>query len=691
MKTIRGKIRVILLMTIGGFVILLISNFISTIIQDQSRAEEEKMKQTVADSIGIKYNMALTRKFEQQFLRTPDQSGIDLVTQSIHRVKSEAKAISEQQTDTKLKVQFNQIVKVSDTYLEQFTQLANKYEQIGYHQSHGLKGQIENSAKQIASLTSYVKNPKIEEQILLMRMYEKQYLAVREEEAFNQFSQASQALTAEIKNDASLDESSKDYILDRLSQYLVAMDTINDSYQQTVEFIHHFDEQAGAIEQFVSAAEQEAIAITVALQEKIDEQNKWLTWGSAALSIILLIILTLVGYYLLANISKAINLLKTGAEKIGSGHLYYRVPASGEEEMNQLAHTFNSMAEKVQQAFVHILDSSSQLQSSSQELAAISEETNAQSNEVNAAIKQIALGAEEQSQQLEVSRLDIEKVKTAISHTELLSKEISIEAALAAQEGENGLETVIALERVTDQFIQLSTEVTNKVTQSSRQTESISTIIDKIQSIADNTNLLALNATIEAARAGESGRGFAVVAAEVKKLAERTKSEAIEIQTLIISMNEKMTELMLETEQFNLYKMQQASAVNDTKATFENIAGHTKIIHSKSAFIEDAVNQIHLTNDYLTERIIESASVSQLSVAAAEEVSASSENQLEAIERVNHAAVKLSEIANDLKHEINHFELKGSASLVLAQPKNKKQRLFQFLPKRLLREKQNTN
>jgi len=104
----------------------------------------------------------------------------------------------------------------------------------------------------------------------------------------------------------------------------------------------------------------------------------------------------------------------------------------------------------------------------------------------------------------------------------------------------------------TETGLKTSSNLSDVVTQFFKELDRVSSKVDAITSIAEQTNLLALNAAIEAARAGEQGRGFAVVADEVKTLAARSKEYAAEI-----------TEMMVEVTAFKESVMAQVVELRD--------------------------------------------------------------------------------------------------------------------------------
>lgn len=97
-------------------------------------------------------------------------------------------------------------------------------------------------------------------------------------------------------------------------------------------------------------------------------------------------------------------------------------------------------------------------------------------------------------------------------------------------------EGALVVQQAVDIMRQISIEmqsVSLSIEDLGKQSHLISSIVQTIGSIAQQTNLLALNAAIEAARAGEQGRGFAVVADEVRQLAGRTSTATEEIVSVV--------------------------------------------------------------------------------------------------------------------------------------------------------------
>lgn len=124
--------------------------------------------------------------------------------------------------------------------------------------------------------------------------------------------------------------------------------------------------------------------------------------------------------------------------------------------------------------------------------------------------------------------------------------QISIEARAKAELGAQVVESAMTgVQRVQKVSLALKGDMNTLA----KKAGAITTIMNMISDIADQTNLLALNAAIEAARAGEAGRGFAVVADEVKKLAEKTVISTTDVGNAIQSIQSSVSVSISQVDQ----------------------------------------------------------------------------------------------------------------------------------------------
>ncbi|MFC0211714.1 methyl-accepting chemotaxis protein [Paenibacillus chartarius] len=362
-------------------------------------------------------------------------------------------------------------------------------------------------------------------------------------------------------------------------------------------------------------------------------------------------------YFIVRMITKPLRSMQSLMLAAEQGDLTGEGAYRSRDEIGMLTESFNNMVGGLRSVIRQVQGTAELVAASSQQLTASAEETGRSSEQISQTIQELAIGTEKQVYAVQQSSSVSQDISRRIEEIGVSSKQAvaySEQAAERAGRGTGNVANAIDSMHAIDENV---TDLKLVVSSLSERSKQIGDIVQLISGIASQTNLLALNAAIEAARAGEEGRGFAVVASEVRKLAEQTSVAAQEITSLIRAVQTESENAASSMETTSKKVTEGSAIIQSLGATFEGIK---TVIEESLAHIQTVSSSIGLAQEG-TASVVTSmqavAEVAEQSAAGSQNVTASTEEQLAAMEQVTASANNLTHMAQELQTLASRFRV----------------------------------
>jgi methyl-accepting chemotaxis protein len=337
----------------------------------------------------------------------------------------------------------------------------------------------------------------------------------------------------------------------------------------------------------------------------------------------------ILGFTSRALVSRPLTEAVEALTAIADGDYTREVKVSRKDETGQLQQALKTMQTNVRRAMGEISGAAQELAGASQQLAVSSD--------------QVARGSREQSQSATSMASTIEELTTNIEHLAANASEANEISQASSEKSERGASVIKRADSEMQRIAQTVRDASGSMEELDELSQQITSIIEVIGQIAEQTNLLALNAAIEAARAGEQGRGFAVVADEVRNLAGRTTASAHEITGMIERLREGTHKAV--------------TTMNNNVKDVEGVAELANEAGTSIRDIQEGANRVVSVFSEISERLSEQSKASNEVAQSVEQIATMTGTNDSAIQESARATSELDQMAKRLQAIVGRFRV----------------------------------
>jgi len=373
--------------------------------------------------------------------------------------------------------------------------------------------------------------------------------------------------------------------------------------------------------------------------------------------IVLILAFIIVIWFLTGKLEKPIKKISEALKSLAKGDLNADFDTSSSiREFEELIVSGTTLHSELGSIIGNAKDTATNLGTSVNTVDDLSQNSATGTAQITTAVGELAATAQtmaENVQDANAAMIDIGSIIDSINSGVNNMISISEESFTA---NENAVAAMNILQDASEKSANSIDSIRVQIGNTNKAIDEVRTAADTISAISEETNLLALNASIEAARAGEAGRGFAVVAENIKKLAEESNENAIQIQQIINTIITLSAQSVRMADEVGEIVENQKSALNAAYKEMESAKNSGIKLGDGVKVVGSEADELGKLKEAVLSNIQDLSAISEENAATSQEVSASVESIANAVEGTRDESSSMKELAEALAQQMSYFK-----------------------------------